>query len=412
MLEGYRYPGEFEPQSDVFVTWLPDSLGAEGYDAKKCCIEIVKNLVDHVQVHVNCGFDTSLDECRQTLSDAGIDVERIVFTRFDDGNFYLRDNGPNIMVDDKGGRVAINPRWSFYGIRDKDDPAMQFDRRAGVHEALTLDCFDIVSSDMVSEGGDREFNGDGVLIAIEDTECRKRNPEYTKAEVEAEYKRLYNLQKIIWLPKPLLEDDDFRAGPLDWEEDGTPIWGNSFAAHADEMCRFIAPDTILLAEITEEEAAQSASNRVTKERIDEAYKILANETDAHGNPFAIVRMPVSAPIKCVTHKDDPNYEMYKSFFDDIGGKAFDGTPWHDGDFHHYAATSYCNFLICNDVVLGQRYFHEGMDEVVRKKDEQAEVVLKRCFPDRTVVMIDALALNLTGGGVHCWTKNVACATRG
>ena len=76
--------------------------------------------------------------------------------------------------------------------------------------AVALGCFDIVNSEMVSEGGDREFDGHGTLIAIEDTECRKRNPEFTKDEVEAEYKRIYNLNKVIWLPQPMLEDDDYR----------------------------------------------------------------------------------------------------------------------------------------------------------------------------------------------------------
>lgn len=61
------------------------------------------------------------------------------------------------------------------------------------------------------------------------------------------------------------------------------------------------------------------------------------------------------------------------------------------------------------IVLGQRYYHEGMDPVIKEKDEQAERVLQECFPDRKVVMIDSFALNLMGGGVHCWTKDVAAA---
>lgn len=50
-----------------------------------------------------------------------------------------------------------------------------------------------------------------------------------------------------------------------------------------------------------------------------------------------------------------------------------------------------------------------MNEVVKEKDEQAKAVLESCFPDRKVIMIDSLALNLSGGGVHCWTKDVAAS---
>ena len=87
----------------------------------------------------------------------------------------------------------------------------------------------------------------------------------------------------------------------------------------------------------------------------------------------------------------------------------DGTPWPGGPIHLIASTGYCNFLICNGVVIGQRYWHEGMDPAIKGKDEAAQAVLEECFPDRTVVMVDSLALNMTGGGVHCWTKNVAAS---
>ena len=409
MYEKYRYPGEFEERSDVFVTWMPPYIGSDEFDSRVPCIEIIRNLVDEVQVHVNCGQEGALEEARARLAEAGVDLDKIIFTQFEDTNFYHRDNGPNVMVDDGGNRLLVNTNRSFYGVYDPADPAMQTSRQAGLHDGISLGISDIVDTDLVSEGGDREFNGRGVLIAIEDTEVRKRNPGWTKDQVEAELKRLFNLEKIIWLPQPLLEDDDYRMGPLDHKEDGTPVFGMSFAAHADEMCRFITPHKILLAEVTDEEAAASECDRESKRRLDAAYEILRNETDAEGNPFEIVRIPVSVPIELVIAPGDDDYDLYRGFIEEMGGTFADGTPWPEGPVHFYAATSYCNFLICNGIVLGQRYYHEGMDPVIKEKDEQAERVLQECFPDRKVVMIDSFALNLMGGGVHCWTKDVAAA---
>ena len=86
--------------------------------------------------------------------------------------------------------------------------------------------------------------------------------------------------------------------------------------------------------------------------------------------------------------------------------ALDGPPWPVGDYCFFNSCSYCNFLVCNVVVLGKRYWQEGMDESIREKDQQAEAALQAVFPDRKVVMIDSLALNMAGGGIHCWTKNV------
>ena len=273
----FRFPGEFEPQTDVFINWLPDyCAGEDGDKAREVLVEVVKNLLGHVNVHVNCGCETSLEACKQMLADAGVDISDpdtsgqrntatdngdgkfspyIRFTQFDDWSVSIRDNGPDVMIDGEGNALAVNMRWSNYSNNDKMEPSQQLARRAGANMAIDLDVFDMVNSDMVSEGGNREFNGKGVMIAVEDTEVVKRNPEYTKQEIEGEYKRIWNLDKVIWIPKPLLEDDDIRKGPIDKLEDGTLVWPGSFAAHADEYCRFVDEDTVLLAEVTEEEAA-------------------------------------------------------------------------------------------------------------------------------------------------------------
>lgn len=410
MANSFRYPGEFEPQTDVFVEWLPFGEPIKGYDAIAPVTEIVRHLVDEVQVHINCcpTVPGLMDSCIEALKAGGVDPDKIEFTSFneDPTSFYFRDNGPNVMVNDEGETLVVNPSWSFYGRYEKNEGLRQYSRLAGVHAAITLGCDNIVSSEMVSEGGDREFNGAGVLIAIEDTEVRKRNPEYTKEEIEAEYKRLWNVEKIIWLPQPLYDDDDFTQAPLDYKEDGTPVVGSSFAAHTDEMCRFIGKNKILLAEVTEEEAAENVISRENKRRLDAAYEILSKETDLEGNPFEIIRIPTSAHIEYIQSPGDDLFDYYHEL---VGDNFKDGTPWvNDADLHLFAATSYCNFLVCNGVVLGQRYWQEGMDEAIKEKDEKAEAVLKQCFPDRKIVMIDSLALNLAGGGVHCWTKNVYC----
>lgn len=278
-IEKFRFPGEFEPQTDVFINWLPDyCAGEDGDKGREVLVEVVKNLLGHVNVHVNCGCETSLEACKQMLADAGVDVSDpdtegqrntaadngdekfspfIRFTQFDDWSVSIRDNGPDVMIDDEGNTLAVNMRWSNYSNNDKMEPAQQLARRCGAQMAIDLDVFDAINSDMVSEGGNREFNGAGVMIAVEDTEVNKRNPEYTKQEIEQEYKRVWNLDKIIWIPQPLLEDDDIRKGPIDELADGTLVWPGSFAAHADEYCRFVGEDTVLLAEVTDEEAAES-----------------------------------------------------------------------------------------------------------------------------------------------------------
>ena len=162
--------------------------------------------------------------------------------------------------------------------------------------ALEIGCRDFLNSTLITEGGDKEFNGNGVLMALRDTEVTKRNPHMSTEEVEEELKRLFNLKKVLWLEKGVFDDELTTSGVLDYV-DGEPVYRSSSAnGHMDEFARFVGPNTILLTEITEEEAAKLNSHRITKERCDAAYEVLKNATDAEGNPFKIVRMPAPEPF--------------------------------------------------------------------------------------------------------------------
>ena len=83
MSNTFRYPGEFEPQTDVFVEWLPYGEPIKGFDALKPATEVVRNLIEYggVQVHINCcplveGLEQN---CKETLAAAGIDLDKIDF---------------------------------------------------------------------------------------------------------------------------------------------------------------------------------------------------------------------------------------------------------------------------------------------------------------------------------------------
>ena len=406
-MAGFRCPGEFEIQSDVFVEWIPYSEPISGFNAYKSLVSIVKELTNEVNVHINCcpSVEGLYQECVNELKNGGVDVDKIHFTFFDadPDAFYFRDNGPNILTDDEGNTRAINTNWSFYGFYDPNDKLSLMSRLTGVHSAVCLNVTDIVDTDVVAEGGNRESNGQGVLMIVEQTEVELRNPTKSRDEIEKEYKRIFGAEKFIWIPRPMADDDDITIGPIDFKEDGTPVFGASGAMHTDEMARFIDESTILLAEVTDEEANSNMVSKENKKRLDDAYEAISKATDINGNPFKIVRIPAAAHYEFVV---SPGDEMFEGYCEAVGDKFQDGTPlYKDRDLHLYAATSYCNFLICNGVVLGQRYWQEGLDEKIKEKDLAAQKILQECFPDRKVVMIDSLALNLCGGGVHCWTRN-------
>ena len=72
-----------------------------------------------------------------------------------------------------------------------------------------------------------------------------------------------------------------------------------------------------------------------------------------------------------------------------------------------AAASYLNFLISDKVIIGQKYWKEGKDLAIKARDEQVKGILQEIFPKRNVIMLDALAINFGGGGIHCISMHEA-----
>jgi agmatine deiminase len=46
-----------------------------------------------------------------------------------------------------------------------------------------------------------------------------------------------------------------------------------------------------------------------------------------------------------------------------------------------------------------------MDKKIKLRDEEVQQILQKTFPGKTIIAIDALAINFGGGGIHCITIN-------
>ena len=131
-------------------------------------------------------------------------------------------------------------------------------------------------------------------------------------------------------------------------------------------------------------------------RIEENYQILSTSTDQDDNPFTIIRMPLPGTIFSTLSPGDYVYEYIKTL------DYKDGSTFPSGDtVKVMAALSYLNFIITDRVVVGQTCWREGMPYELKEKDEKAAQILQSVFPNRKIVMIDAFAVNLGGGGLHC-----------
>ena len=404
----FRYAGEFEEQEAVIVGWPRIIQPVKGMVTEGVMVQVVKALIGQVEkVIVNCGWPGTYDRCRELLTESGVDLKDITITQMPDMMHWARDYGPDIMKNDKGEMRLVHFRFDMYGMGEEDSEMSTLCHKYAPHMAAELGCFDIVSSCLISEGGDKEFNGAGVMMAIEETEVAKRNGSMTRDEVEAEFKRVFNLKKVIWLPKCHWEEEPSTIGVLDYV-DGKPVYRSGSAnGHIDELARFVDKNTVLLLEVDEEEAKSLESARITKERCDMAYEVLKNETDAEGTPLNIIRIPAPIPEYVVTTPEDwTNRTWGRRFAENEAALLDDGTPMPEGEIIMQPAMSYINYLVCNRVVIAQCYWREGKPEAIRQRDEEAMAALRKAYPGRTIVPIYSMDLNIRGGGIHCATKNI------
>ena len=146
----------------------------------------------------------------------------VVCERHAYGDIWLRDSGPLVVFDGSGRRLAR--RFGFNGWGGKYQ--MEGDQEIGgtLAEAGGLPSD---SMDWILEGG--AIDGDGTGLVVTTEQCLlnpNRNPQLSKAEIEARLRDHLGFDRVLWLGDGLLGD----------HTDG----------HVDNLARFVAPGTLAI----------------------------------------------------------------------------------------------------------------------------------------------------------------------
>ena len=387
----FTLPAEFEPQQAVWMSARPTESGKPVLDI---VIEMVRALSPHVRIQLMVPSDAVKTEVHNRLRQQKIDERQITYwTTHASPTRWYRDVGAIFLVNGIGEVKAVDFNFNCYGECPTGSAEAQ--KKEGIdREIAALADVPTIKAELVSEGGDHEVNGQGTLMALEETEMQ-RNPGKSREYIEKELLRLLGQKKMVWLKRGIAEDDDPIHGPL--YSNVYPIG----CGHIDEMARFVSADTIALAKVAQEERDADPVMRMTYDRLEENYRILQAATDQNGHKFKIVRMPVA-----------------NSIYHD-----FTIQPGADGGLHYFQGSkagqkiriiisaSYMNFFISNGVVLEAAYWQPGRPESTRRKDEAAAATLKGLFPTREIVQIHSENLNYGGGGMHCATQQQPASPR-
>jgi agmatine deiminase len=154
---------------------------------------------------------------RQLVS-ASVLIERHPY-----GDIWLRDTGPLALFDQAGRRFARQFRFNGWGGKYDD---MEGDQEVGVSLA-EAGGLPLVQSNWVLEGGAIDSDGTGLVVTTEQCLLNpNRNPDLSKADIEARLRSELGFERILWLGEGLSCD----------HTDG----------HVDNLARFVGPGELAI----------------------------------------------------------------------------------------------------------------------------------------------------------------------
>ncbi len=384
--------GEFETIDALWLIW-PITDHKEGESVEKVTMAIIDALISDLRIVISCADDGVLKKAKSKLGEKYPDLKNLAFHVIPSVELWTRDMGPVFVETENGKHAIADFNFDSWGYSDTLDQSSRIEEKYD-EKVAELFGLPLVSSTMISEGGNRELNGKGTLVVTEAVE-QGRNPGMSKATMETEYQRLLGVTKTIWLKEGLLEDSHTFLGPLSTADAKKAYTVVTTNGHVDEFARFVNDSTLLLASIDSTELEDPIAQE-NHRRLEENFKILSNSTDQDGNPFKIVRLPLPQTILTTMGPGDYVYDYIKTL------DYQDGSQFPEGEtITVVAPASYLNFIITNTVILGQKYWREGMPEKIKMQDAEAKRILQAVFPEKKVILLDALAVNLGGGGLHC-----------
>ncbi len=348
-------------------------------------------------------------ECENFFKIASYNSDSLSTSVLDGNELWLRDLGPVFIYNSKGKLGIVDFVWTQYGYEGYLDnyygdnknyinqrlELMNIEQKSKIDSLIgaKLD-LPIIKSWLALEGGGIEGNGNGTLI-LNKTMVLQRNPNKKIKDIEVELERVLGAKNIIWLNYGLAEDVHI-VGTI--VED---FVGIGTGGHTDEFVRFADLKTILVAWIPEEEKDLNPVNQINYQRMTDNYKILMQSKDIDGTAFKVIKIPqpnlVYEKVRINEgSKLDSTLNLAEIFFKPSENRK-------SGDsVYRVACASYLNYYLTNKKVMFQSYVNNGTS---LEKENQVIRIFKSVFPDREIRLVDPIAVNWRGGGIHCITLN-------
>lgn len=338
----YTMPEETALHEGTWIQWPHNFLYGPWYrvDVEPTFISMTNALQSGEKVHIIAYNNAELSHIIAALNNAGVPLTNIDFFVHPTDDVWSRDNGPMFVFDTSQNLTILD--WGFNGW-GFDTPYSNCDViPQSVSTDIGIPRIDLNA--MVLEGGAIEHDGNGTMMATRSSITHpSRNPALTESQIESYLTTYMGITHFIWL-------------------DG--VYGQDITdMHIDGFVKFANDSTIVTMNVTD-----LAYWYVSTSDINTIY----NATDAHGNAYNIVTVPLSQNDVVTTHGNNLGYKG-----------------------------SYCNYYIANNVVLVPTYNDPN--------DAVALSIIQGIYPNRSVIGIDVRNLYEYGGMIHCITQQQPAA---
>ena len=367
--DGYRMPGEFEPQECIWMLWphRPDNWRDGAKPAQKAYADVARGIAQFEPVIVGVNPE---DYAAAHYVLAG--EENILVVEMTSDDSWIRDCGPTFVVNDDGDVRAVH--WHFNawgGLVDGLYFPWDQDALVGLKVADLAGVDRYRPDSFVLEGGSIHVDGEGTVITTDMCLLDPgRNASVTDYEPWSEELRAYcdeQLKKYLGVEKVI------------WVKDG--IDPEETNGHIDDVAQIVAPGKVLC--IWSDDPDYPFYNECHA-----AYETLSNAVDAKGRKLEVTKLCM--PVK-------PLY-MDQASCDSIDTEEYAEPRVADEPL----IASYMNFLIVNGGVIVPQYGDENDALAVQQIQAAFDEAWGEGAYKAVGVKTDQVVFG--GGNIHCITQ--------
>jgi agmatine deiminase len=342
-------PAEWQPQAATWVSWphneetWPENLA----EAQAEFVALVKAISEVQPVKVLAAEKAFTQASEKLKPIANVEIVQIptndAWARDYAPTFVLNESKPAPLLDAKrhdseNSQPLVALDWEYNAWGGKYPPFDQ-DQLVATRIAHYLG-IPVVSPSLCFEGGGIEVNDSGIMLCTKSCALHpNRNPGMSRDEIEAIFRHHLGVNHIIWLSGDAVEGDD---------TDG----------HIDQLARFTDDRTVVYAWSDDKHDPQRTG-------LSENLNDLRSGLEAIGcGGHRLIPLPIPSPME-------------------LHGRKI--------------PASYCNFLICNGLVIVPQFNQPVFDA-------QAMRILEPLFPQHRVKGLDSLNLTVGLGSFHCLSQ--------